>query len=204
MECLGDDERVRRGGDEHLSAEVAEQHRLSGGLAARHGDDGGADALAALVEAEAAGEQAVAVGVVDEHPGADAGHRHRARHELGPRLEVGARVADYGRLAVAAARGLDAHDLLARNGEQPERIVLAQVVLLGERDAREVIEGGHVAGVGDAGLPQSLGTQGLVVQHAVDRRAPSSRPRRPRTQTLRRSALQCSSRFRTSAGLRWQ
>ena len=148
-----------------------QQHRLARGLPARHGNHGGADPLAALVEAEPAGEQAVAVGVVDQHPRPDAGHRHRARHQLGPGLEVRARVADDGGLAVAAARGLDAHDLLARNREQPERIVLAQVALVGERDVRQVVEGCDVVGTADACLREPLCPERLALSTRCDGRA---------------------------------
>ena len=59
-----------------------EQHRLPRGHAARHRHDRRADPLRALVEAVAAGEEAVRVRVVHEHPGPDAGHRHAARHQL--------------------------------------------------------------------------------------------------------------------------
>ena len=50
------------------------------------------------------------------------------------------RVADHGRLAGGAGRGVDAHHLLARHGEHAERIVVAQVRLGGEREFREVGE----------------------------------------------------------------
>ena len=54
---------------EHLGAEVGQQHRLARREAARDRDDGRADPLGAGVEAEPAGEQPVAVGVVDDHAG---------------------------------------------------------------------------------------------------------------------------------------
>jgi hypothetical protein len=49
-----------------------------------------------------------------------------------------------------------ADDLLARDREQPERIVLAQVCLGEERDRGEVGELGDVAGVSDARLGEAL------------------------------------------------
>ena len=140
LDRLGDDERVGRRRDERLAAEVREQHRLARGEPPRDRDHGRADALGALVEAMAAGEQAVGVGVVDEHARPDARHRHAPRHQLGPRVEVGACVAHDRRLAVGAAGGVHAHELLARNREQPEGVVVAQVGLGGEGQAREVVE----------------------------------------------------------------
>ena len=50
------------------------------------------------------------------------------------------RVADDGGLAGGAAGGVDAHDLLARHGEQAEGIGVAQVGLGGEREPGEVLE----------------------------------------------------------------
>ena len=67
-----------------------------------------------------------------------AGGADRARHHLGPHLDVALGVADDGRLAGRAGRGVHAHDLLARHGEHPEGIVGAQVLLGGERELGEV------------------------------------------------------------------
>jgi hypothetical protein len=55
-----------------------------------------------------------------------------------------------------------AEDFLARHREQPERIVLAQVGLLEERDAREVLEGVDVLGRVDSRLAKSLGAEPLT------------------------------------------
>ena len=120
------------------------------------------------MKAQAAGEQAIAVGVVDHHAGPDAGHRHRPGHQLGPRVEVGLGVTDDRGLAVGAARRVHAHDLLAGNREQPERIALAQVVLDEERDLAQVLERGDVARLGDAGPGEALGAQRLSFQDAGD------------------------------------
>ena len=50
------------------------------------------------------------------------------------------RIADDRGLAGRAARGVDAHDLLARHREQAERIGVAQVRLGGEREAGQILE----------------------------------------------------------------
>ena len=68
---LRDHERVRGRRDEHLRAEVVEEHRLPRREAARDRQDRGADPLRSLVEAVAAGEQPVGVRVVHEHPAAE-------------------------------------------------------------------------------------------------------------------------------------
>ena len=137
---LGDRERIGRRRDEDLAAQVDQQQRLTGREPRRDRDDGRAEALGALVKAQPAGEQAVAVGVVDEHPGTHAGDLHAARHHVGPHVEVGRRVGDDRRLAARPARGVDPRHLLARNGEQAERVVVAQVGLGRERQAPQIVQ----------------------------------------------------------------
>ena len=70
---LGQVQGIGGGGQEHGRAEVLHDDDLALGVAAGDRDDRGAEAFGAVVRAEAAGEQAVAVGVVDHvaagHPG---------------------------------------------------------------------------------------------------------------------------------------
>jgi hypothetical protein len=153
---LGDPQRVGGRREQRLRAQVVQECDLPRGHAARHRDDGRAEPLGALVEAQPAGEQAVAVGVVDEHPRMHAGHAQAARHELGPRLEVRACVADHRRPAAGPARGVDANELLASDREEAERVVVAEVGLGGEREARDIVEAGDVAGCRHAGRVEAL------------------------------------------------
>ena len=81
------------------------------------------------------------------HARPPAGGADRARDEIGPDLDVALRVADDGRLARRAGGGVHAHDLLARHGEQAERIVVAQVGLRGEGKLREVLERPEIVGM---------------------------------------------------------
>jgi hypothetical protein len=65
-------------------------------------------------------------------------------------------VADHGGLARGAGGGVDARHPIARHGEHAERVVVAQVLLHGEGELREVVEvlqivGMHAGGV--EGLP---------------------------------------------------
>ncbi len=132
------------------------------GLAARHRDDGAARALGAVVRAEAAGEQAVAVGHVHHVAGPPARGADGTRHQVGPGVDVLQRVADHGRLAGGARRRMDARDVLARHGEHAEGVVVAQVALHRERKLRQVGERLQVVGV------HALGIEGLaVVRHVV-------------------------------------
>ena len=71
--------------------------------------------------------------------GQDQAGADRAGNDGRPHIDVVLRVADDGRLAGSAARGVDAHDLVLRHCEHAERIGLAQVILDGEREFREVL-----------------------------------------------------------------
>ena len=144
---VGDREQVARRAEDRVGLEVADELHLARGLAARHRDDRGAERLDAGVRAEPAGEQAVAVGVVHLHAGADAAGPQRAGDERRPALEVALRVADDGRAAGRAARRVDAGDLLHRHGEHAERVGLAQVGLRRERQLRDIRQRADVVGV---------------------------------------------------------
>src|SRR6185312_1565579 len=66
LDVVGDGQRVARGAAENLGAEVLEQLNLPGGVASRGRDDRAAETLGAVVQPQAAGEEAVAVGDVDD------------------------------------------------------------------------------------------------------------------------------------------
>ncbi len=140
-----------------------DQLHLLLGLPARHRDHGAAQPLGAVVRAQAAGEQAVAVGDVHDVAGAPAGGADRARDQVGPGVDVALRVAHDGRLAGRARRGVDAHDLLARHREHAERVVVAQVLLGRERE----LAPGRRATCRSAGCTPRASNARAVVRHVV-------------------------------------
>ena len=143
---------------------------LALGLAAAERDDGAAQPLGAVVGAQAAGEQAVAVGDMHLVAGPAAGGVDGARHQLRPHVDVVPGVADHGRLAGGAAGGVHAHHLLARHGEHAERIGVAQVLLGGEGELRQVGEGFQVVRL-YAGLVELAPVVGDVVVGMLERPA---------------------------------
>ena len=143
-------------------AEVAHELELAVGVAAGDRQDGGAETLAAVVQAETAGEQAVAVGVLQHVAGLHAAGGQRAGDEVGPQVDVAGRVAHGGRIAGRARRGVHAHHALARHGEHAERVVVAQVDLGGERQRAQIVVAGHVAG-----RHAGLGEPAAVERHVV-------------------------------------
>src|SRR6266852_5811814 len=110
------------------------------GVARGHRYDGHADSLGAVVEAEPTREEAVTEGDVQQVAAACAGGRQGARHDLAPDVEVPGGIGGDGRLAFGAGGGVDSGDLSAGHRQEAERILVPEVRLADEREAREVRE----------------------------------------------------------------
>ena len=128
---LAEPDRVRRRAGQDVRPQVPDQSDLARRHAAGDRDHGRAELDGALVDAEAAGEQAVAVRVVHEAGRRGPGSGQRPRAHPGPQLQVGPGVGDQRRAAAGAARAVHGHDLLARHRQQPERVGIPQVALGG-------------------------------------------------------------------------
>ena len=160
-ELVEDRQHVARRHHDDVRREVLQKLHLPLGHAAGHRDDRAAEPLRPVVGAEAAGEQAVAVGDVHLHAGPAAARADRAGDDVGPDLEVALRIADDSRPAGGARRGVDAGDLVLRHGEHAEGVVGPQVVLRREGELREVRQGAEIVGVHAGGL------EGLTVMRHV-------------------------------------
>jgi hypothetical protein len=88
LELVGNGQHVRGRDHDDVRLEVLDQLHLLFGLAAGHRDDGAAQPLGAVVRAQAAGEQAVAVGHMHHVAGPAAGGADRAGHQVGPVVDV--------------------------------------------------------------------------------------------------------------------
>ena len=110
--------------------------------------------------AKPAREQPVPVRHVHDVTPAAARRVDRPGHDLRPHVQAASRVPHDGGSAGRPAARVDAHHLLARHREHPERVVRPQVLLAGEGDAREVIQRADVTG------PQPHGVERRpVVRH---------------------------------------
>ncbi len=127
------------------------------------------EALGAEVQAEPAGEETVAEGVLQKVARRHAACGEGPGDQVGPHVEVAARVADGGRVAGGAGAGVHAHHLVARPREHAEGIVVAQVDLGGEGQVGDVAVAGHVVGL-DAELVQLLAVERDVVVGVLQRR----------------------------------
>ena len=141
---------VGRRHHDDVGLEVAHQLDLTLRHAAGHRDDGAAQPLGAVVGAQPAGEQAVAIGDVDLHARPGAGGAQRAGDDVGPHVDVALGVAHHRRPAGGAGRSVDAHHLRLRHREHAEGIGVAQVLLGGEGKLAKVGQRLEVVGM-DAG-----------------------------------------------------
>ncbi len=139
-DVVGDRECVARSAAEDLGAEVLEQLRLARRVAARRRDDRAAEPLRPVVDAETAGEQAVAVGDVDDGARPPSGRGQRAGATVRPRREVGSRVRDDRRLPTGARRGVDPDALLERHLQEPKWIGVPELRLDAEGQLRQPLE----------------------------------------------------------------
>ena len=136
---FGDEQGIRGSTGQHGRAEVFHQQNLALGVAAGRRNDRGADGFRAVVDAEAAGEQAVAVGDLDQRLLGGAGGGQGAGHDFRPDAEVAVGIADDGMFAGRAAGGVQADDFRQRHGEQTVRIVVAHILLRDEGQLAEVV-----------------------------------------------------------------
>ena len=110
---------------DHCGAEVFKQLDLALGAAAGHGNNGKAQAFAAIVEAQASGKEAIAVGIMQNVLGGYTGAAKAAGHKFGPVVEVALGVAHNGSLAGGAAGGVNAHDRVFGYGKHSKGVMVA-------------------------------------------------------------------------------
>ncbi len=127
---LAEAQRVGRRAGQDVGAQVAHQRDLPRGHAAGDRHHGGAELDRALVDAEAAGEQPVTVGVVHHAAGGGAGAAERPGAHPRPQPQVGAGVGDQGGAAAGTAGAVHGDHLGHGHGHHAERVGVPQVLLL--------------------------------------------------------------------------
>ncbi len=152
LHLVQDREHVGRRDHDDVGPEVPDEGDLALGHPAGDRDHGAAELLAPVVRAEPAGEQPVAVSVVQDVAGPAARRPDRAGHHGGPHVDVVPGVADHRGPAGGARAGVDPDHLLAGHREHAERVVLPQVGLAGQRVLGQVgqvlaVVGVHARGV---------------------------------------------------------
>jgi len=161
-------EKVAGGAADGRDAKILHHHQLAGRVAPGNRDDRCAQRLGAVVRAQPAGEQAVAIGILDDVALVQPAGGQAAQHDIGPNLHILLGVGDDNGLARGAAGGVQPHDLPHRAGKQAKGIRVAQIVLPGERQLGQVVQRLHVPGSQVAFL-HALAEQGDAVVGALDR-----------------------------------
>ena len=118
------------------------------------------------MRAQAAGEQAVAVGDGEDVVAADAEGGQAAGHALAPHADVLAGVAHDGGVARRAGGGVDADDLALGRGLQAERIVVPEVLLGRVGEFHDVLDGADVIR-GQVPFVELVAVEGDVVVHVL-------------------------------------
>ena len=135
---LRDIQRVGRCGAQHVGFEVLQQNDLPLGHAAGNRHHGAAEPLGAVMRAEAAGEEPIAVSVVDDVARQRAGGGERSRHEIRPAIEIALGITDHRRLAGCSRRGVNTQDIFSRHREHAEGVIFAKVRLQREWKTRDI------------------------------------------------------------------
>ena len=144
VHCLSQIECVRRRAGNARDAQVADELQVLLRVARAGRYDCCAEVLHAVVGAQASCEQAVAVGHGEGVVAGDAVSRQTAGHALAPHADVLAGVTHDGGVARGAAGGMYADNLALRGGLQAKGIVVAQVLLRGEGQLLDVLDGLYV------------------------------------------------------------
>ena len=97
-----------------------------------------------------AGEEAIAVRVVQHVAGFDPGAAQTASDAVSPHLEIVGGIADDGRLARGPRAGMHPSELVTRDSEEAEGVVLTQIGLAQKRELRQIAERCRIGHVGDA------------------------------------------------------
>jgi hypothetical protein len=137
---LGDGEGVAGRAYQHLGAQILDDLDLAPGVAGGGGHHRRADLLDAVVQSEAAREQAVAEGHVHGVLGLQAAGGEEAGAQVGPELQVVRRIGHEGGLAGGAGGAVDAGELLAGHGDEAQGMVTPQVVLGGEGQPAQIVQ----------------------------------------------------------------
>ena len=138
---------VGRGAAKYGGAHLAHHHNLALGIAGGHGDGHRAYGGGALMRAQAAGEQAVAVTHLHDIVPVRARAGERAGHHLGPHIHVVLGVAGNDGLACGAGGALNTHYVAQGAGQQPVGKLIAQIGLFSEGQLYDICQGIYILGL---------------------------------------------------------
>ncbi|GAF26231.1 acyl-CoA synthetases (AMP-forming)/AMP-acid ligases II [Moorella thermoacetica Y72] len=119
---------------------VLHDHYLALGVAAGNWNYGGPQAFGAVVDSQAAGKEAIPVGVLNDIMPGGAAADEGPGHEFGPDVDVVAGVTNHRRFTGSARGGVDTYDLAHGHGEHAVGVVIPQILFGGERQSLQVVQ----------------------------------------------------------------
>ena len=139
-------DKVARSATDGGHAKVLHEHHLTFGVAAANRHDCGAERFETAVDAKAACKETVAVEVLHDVCAAESAGEEAALHDLGPDFHVFLGITDDNRLTGSAGACMQTHDFAHIDCKETVRISVAQVLLHGERNLHDVLQGFDVVG----------------------------------------------------------
>ena len=165
LDLLGQEQGIGARRTEDCALHVHHHLQLLLRIAGAHRHGHGAELLAAGLEADTRRPEAVARRDLHTVAVRDTCHRIAARELCGPVLDILRRIRDDDGLPRRARRGVHAHDLLLRHAHEPERIGVAEVLLLRERQLLEFLRRCDVI---DAVFAQPLAVKAVCLEELGD------------------------------------
>ena len=135
---IGDNEGVGRSAGQDIGAEVVHEAHLALSVAGRHRQHRTTCDLAASMGAKTTGEQAVAIGNLQNAALTAISGMDPAGKAVGPLIEVVLSVANNAGRARGAGGAMNTGDFLTRNREHIEGIGIAQILLHREGELRKI------------------------------------------------------------------
>lgn len=132
-------EGIGGGAAQHGGAEIPHKTHLTLGIAGGGRYNCCSHPFRAVVCAQTAGEQAVAVGNLYYGAAVGSGCAHGARHDLGPGGYVLLSISHYRKASGGAAGGLKPHYILHGGGKKTVGVIVAKVILYGEGQKGDIV-----------------------------------------------------------------
>ncbi len=123
---------------------VFHQHNLPVGVAAGCGDDRRPQSFSAVMSAEAAGEEAITIGNLNDVSLMQAAAGETANQHRGPYVHVFLGIRDHNGFAGGSAGDVETDNVLHGAGKKSERVSVAQIALDRERQLGDVVQRANI------------------------------------------------------------
>ena len=141
---LTEKQRIRGGAAEHRRMKIPEDLKLAFGVAGRGRNHRSADFSRAVMQAESAGKQPIAIGDVHKIAGISARCRQGTGGALRPHVEVVLGISNHRLFPGGPGGGVNPYHFIHRRRKKAIGIVVAQVLLISKGQLGQVIDAADV------------------------------------------------------------